>query len=173
MSQAGQRVCLVDCDLRRPRIRDLFGAKVESGLTTALLDPGKLDEAIIETSVPNLSVLPAGPTPPNPADIMLSESFAHLLEALKGRFDRLVIDSPPVCLVTDAVVTSTRVDAVVFVVRAGKTRKDGAKRALRALRDVGATLPGFVLNGASSNGESYKYSYYHPRKEPDDASPAS
>jgi polysaccharide biosynthesis transport protein len=172
MSQAGQRVCLVDCDLRRPRIHDLFGGKVDRGLTTALLDPSKLDETIIDTTVPNLWVLPAGPTPPNPADIMLSEAFGRLLDSLKGRFDRLVIDSPPVCLVTDAVVASTRVDAVVFVVRAGKTRKEGAKRALRALRDVGATLPGFVLNGSVSRGENYEYSYYRPHPHSETPPPA-
>jgi capsular exopolysaccharide synthesis family protein len=169
MSQAGQRVCLVDCDLRRPRIHSVFGAKPDHGLTTALLDPSEIDKAVIETQVPNLSVLPAGPLPPNPADIMLSEAFARLLETLKSRFDRLVLDTPPVCLVTDAVVASTRVDAVVFVVRAGKTRKEGAKRALRTLRDVGATLPGFVLNAAASRGESYEYSYYRPYHSNEDA----
>jgi capsular exopolysaccharide synthesis family protein len=122
----------------------------------------QLDEVIIETDVPNLSVLPAGPTPPNPADIMHSEAFARLIDELKSRFDRLIIDSPPVCLVTDAVVAAKRVDATILVVRAGQTRKDAARRAVRSLRDVGVTVPGFVLNGLVADGKSYQYSYYRP-----------
>jgi polysaccharide biosynthesis transport protein len=160
MSQANQRVCLIDCDLRRPRVHSVFGHRSEFGVTTALLDPSRLDEALVKTEVPNLYMLPAGPLPPNPADLMHSEAFARLLETLQGRFDRLVIDSPPVCLVTDAVVVSTRVDATLLVVRARKTRREAARRALRSLRDVGAALPGFVLNGVVPSGAQYQYSYY-------------
>lgn len=160
MSQANQRVCLMDCDLRRPRVHSVFSHRSEFGVTTALLDPSRLDEALVKTEVPNLSILPAGPLPPNPADLMHSEAFARLLETLQGRFDRLVIDSPPVCLVTDAVVVSTRVDATILVVRARKTRREAARRALRALRDVGAPLPGFVLNAVVPSGAQYQYSYY-------------
>jgi capsular exopolysaccharide synthesis family protein len=160
MGQAGQRVCLVDCDLRRPRIHTLFNRPLTHGLTTALIEPERLEENIFETGIPNLWVLPAGPTPPNPADIMHSDAFGRLLERLKNTYDRVVLDSPPVCLVTDAVVASTRVDASILVLRTQKTRRDSARRALRALRDVGATLPGFVLNAVVPSGERYQYSYY-------------
>jgi polysaccharide biosynthesis transport protein len=160
MSQTGQRVCLVDCDLRRPRVHTLFDCPAGRGLTTALLDMENLDSHITATPAPNLWILPAGPTPPNPADIMHSEAFARLLDGLKNRFDKLVIDSPPVCLVTDAVVASTRVDAVILVLRPHLTRREAARRALRSLADVGANLPGFVLNAVVPTGERYEYSYY-------------
>jgi len=160
MAQTGQSVCLVDCDLRRPRLHKLFGRGLDAGVTTALLDPSALDDAIAKTEVPNLSVLPSGPLPPNPADLMHSEAFSRLLGELRERFDRVVIDSPPVNLVTDPVILSTRVDATLLVLRVKRTKRDAARRALRALRDVGANCPGFVLNAASS-GEQYDYRVYY------------
>jgi capsular exopolysaccharide synthesis family protein len=160
LSQTGQRVCLVDCDLRRPRVHTIFGNINDLGVTVAMLEPERLDEAIIKSPVPDLSVLTAGPTPPNPADLMHSDALGRLLETLRQRFDRVVIDSPPVCLVTDSVVLSSRVDATVLVVRARQTKREAAQRALRALHDVGGNLPGFVLNAVVPSGESYAYSYY-------------
>jgi succinoglycan biosynthesis transport protein ExoP len=160
MSQTRQRVCLVDCDLRRPRVHTIFGRTQDIGVTVAMLEPDRLDEAITQTVVPDLWVLPAGPTPPNPADLMHSEAFGRLLETLKARFDRVVIDSPPACLVTDSVILSSRVDATILVVRTRKTRREAAQRALRALNDVGGNMPGFVLNAVVPSGESYAYSYY-------------
>jgi succinoglycan biosynthesis transport protein ExoP len=160
MAQTGQSVCLVDCDLRRPRLHKLFRRDLQHGVTTALLDPAALDEAITPTDVPNLSVLPSGPLPPNPADLMHSESFSRLLAQLRERFDRVVIDSPPVNLVTDPVILSTRVDATLLVLRVKHTKRDAARRALRALRDVAANCPGFVLNAAVA-GEQYDYRVYY------------
>ncbi|HVR18565.1 MAG TPA: polysaccharide biosynthesis tyrosine autokinase, partial [Polyangiaceae bacterium] len=165
MSQAGQRVCLVDCDLRRPRVHTVFGRTLESGVTTLLLDPSRHGEVARETMVPNLWVIPSGPTPPNPADLVSSDAFGRLLETLKGRFDRIVIDSPPVCIVTDAVVLSTRLDATVLVVRARGTRRETARQAVRSLRDVGGNIAGFVLNAISRTNQQYRYSYYHPHAE--------
>jgi len=166
MSQTGQRVCLVDCDLRRPRVHTIFGRSPDLGVTVAMLDPERLDEAITATMVPDLWVLPAGPTPPNPADLMHSEAFGRLLESLKSRFDRVVIDSPPACLVTDSVILSSRVDATLLVVRTRKTKREAAQRALRALSDVGGNLPGFILNAVVPSGESYAYSYYRSYSQP-------
>jgi capsular exopolysaccharide synthesis family protein len=160
IAQTGQRVCLVDCDLRKPRVHTLFKERNDKGVTTALLDPSQLPSLVLDTPVPNLSVLRAGPTPPNPADLMHSEAFGRLLEELRKQFDRLVIDSPPIGLVTDGVVLSTRVDATVLVVRALTTRRDAAKRAVRSLRDVGANCAGFVLNAAAAQ-ERYYYSGYY------------
>jgi succinoglycan biosynthesis transport protein ExoP len=160
IAQAGQRVCLVDCDLRKPRVHVLFKERNDKGVTGALLDPNQLRSFVTETEIPNLSILKAGPTPPNPADLMHSDAFGRLLEELRGEFDRVVIDSPPIGLVTDGVILSTRVDATVLVVRALTTRRDSAKRAVRSLRDVGANCAGFVLNAVASQ-QGYYYSGYY------------
>jgi len=160
IAQTGQSVCLVDCDLRKPRVHAVFGERNDQGVTTALLEPGQLPSLVLETQVPHLSILRAGPTPPNPADLMHSEAFGRVLNELRAQFDRVVIDSPPIGLVTDGVILSTRVDATVLVVRALATRRDAAKRAMRSLRDVGANCAGFVLNAVESN-ERYYYSGYY------------
>lgn len=160
IAQTGQSVCLVDCDLRKPRVHAVFNEQNDKGVTTALLEPEQLPSLILDTQVPNLQILRAGPTPPNPADLMHSEAFGRVLQGLRARFDRVVIDSPPIGLVTDGVILSTRVDATVLVVRALATRRDAAKRAMRALRDVGANCAGFVLNAVTAN-EPYYYSGYY------------
>jgi succinoglycan biosynthesis transport protein ExoP len=162
IAQTGQRVCLVDCDLRKPRVHTVFKERNDKGVTTALLDPSQLASLILETEIPNLSVLRAGPTPPNPADLMHSDAFGRLLQELRSQFDRVVIDSPPIGLVTDGVILSTRVDATVLVVRALTTRRDAAKRAVRSLRDVGGTCAGFVLNAVASQERYYYSGYYAP-----------
>ncbi len=155
MAQAGQRVVLVDCDMRRPRIHRIFGRSGGAGITNALLDITQLEQGLFETEVPRLSVLPCGPIPPNPAELLHSEAFSKVLDELRARFDRVVIDSPPLGPVTDGVVLSTRVDGTVFVVRAFKTRKDIARRAVRSIRNVKGTLIGGVLNGASASRNAY------------------
>lgn len=160
IAQTGQSVCLVDCDLRKPRVHAVFGESNDKGITTALLEPDQLSSLISDTQVPNLRILRAGPTPPNPADLMHSDAFGRVLQDLRSRFDRIVIDSPPIGLVTDGVILSTRVDATVLVVRALATRRDAAKRAMRSLRDVGANCAGFVLNAVTSS-ERYYYSGYY------------
>lgn len=166
IAQTGQRVCLVDCDLRKPRVHAVFRERNDQGVTTALLEPGQLPSFIVETPVPNLSILRAGPTPPNPADLMHSDAFGRVLEELRKEFDRVVIDSPPIGLVTDGVILSTRVDATVLVVRALATRRDAANRAIRSLRDVGANCAGFVLNAVSSSERYYYSGYYAPYAAP-------
>jgi polysaccharide biosynthesis transport protein len=160
MAQAGQRVVLIDCDLRKPRLHRIFGKDPKIGLTTALLDDS-IDDSIFATSVPNLSVIPAGPIPPNPAEILHSTRFKQFFEQIQGRFDRVILDSPPVVPVTDGVVLSTLVDGTILVVRAFKTTKDLARHALRSLVDVGANVAGCVLNAVNLSRTEYKYSHYY------------
>jgi polysaccharide biosynthesis transport protein len=160
MAQAGQRVVLIDCDLRRPRIHRIFGKDSKVGVTTALLQES-IDDVIFSTEVPNLSVIVAGPIPPNPAEILHSERFKRFLEKVQGKFDRVILDSPPVVPVTDGVILSTLVDGTILVVRAFKTTKDLARHALRALLDVGANVAGSVLNAVNLNRGEYKYSHYY------------
>lgn len=163
IAHAGHRTLLVDCDLRRPRIHRIFGKPSDTGLTTALLDASALDRAILPTEVANLFVLPAGPIPPNPADLMHSERFRALIRDLRGRFDRVVFDSSPVAPVTDATILSAYVDATMLVVRAFATRKEAARHALRAILDIGSKTAGVVLNAVDFSRLEYKYATYYGR----------
>jgi polysaccharide biosynthesis transport protein len=164
MAQTGKRVVLLDCDMRRPRLHQVFDTRSDAGVTTALIDASGVGAVIRPTEVPNLSVVTTGPIPPNPAELLHSEAFARLLAELRERFDLVVIDSPPVLPVTDATVLSTAVDGSVLVVRALVTRRDLARRAARALRDVGGHIVGVVLNGVDLEGDPYGYRYYYARE---------
>jgi capsular exopolysaccharide synthesis family protein len=124
-----------------------------------LVDRAALDSAVVETEVPGLSLLPSGPSCPNPAENLESNAFQSLLEALAGKFDRIVLDSPPVAPVTDAVILSTRVDASIMVIRALNTTRDTVLHARRALEDVRANLIGAVLNAADTSRADYPYYY--------------
>lgn len=160
MAQAGRRVALLDCDMRRPRLHQVFGGSRDRGITMALLDLSRLDEAALQTVVPNLHLYATGPLPPNPAEILHSEAFARFLGLLREKYDCVVIDSPPVVPVTDAAILSTAVDGTVLVTRAFHTRKDLARRAGRAISDVGGRLVGTVLNGVDVDRNDYGYYYY-------------
>jgi capsular exopolysaccharide synthesis family protein len=165
MAQAGQRVVLVDCDLRRPRIHRVFHKSSEYGVTTSLLKADGLDEAIQATEVNGLSVIPAGPLPPNPAELLHSDRFKTLLGALADRFDRVIIDSPPAAAVTDPAILSTLVDGSVLVVRAFATNKELARQGARALIDVGGKVAGVVLNAVDLDRSEYRYYHYYYKKD--------
>ena len=166
IAKAGQRVALVDCDLRRPRMHHVFKQANDRGITSALLDRSVEESIAIQTEVPNLWMVPTGPIPPNPAELLHSEAFRGVLERLAQRFDRIIIDSPPIIAVTDATVLSTLVDGVVVVVRASTTTKDLVRRALKSLRDVGSPIVGVVLNAANVEEDSYSAYKYYSYREP-------
>lgn len=162
MAQAGQRVIFVDCDLRRPRLEKIFPSPHDGprpSLSESLLDPTSLDGARLESTIENLSVLPAGPTPPNPTELLHSEAFTRLLDRLSKEYDLVLIDSPPL-IVTDAAILSKSVDGTILVVRALRTHKKAAVGALRAIRDVGGNVVGAVLNAASSRSSYSGYGGY-------------
>ncbi|WP_437894989.1 GumC family protein [Sorangium sp. So ce124] len=167
MAQAGQRVVLIDCDLRRPRLHTIFDKGPELGVTSALLDDSVVDdESALRTEVENLYVIPAGPIPPNPAELLHSDRFRALLRKLQGRFDRVIIDSPPIGAVTDGAVLSTLVDGTLLVVRASATTRDFARHGIRAVLDVGGKTVGVVLNAADLNRREYgTYRYYGDKKD--------
>jgi capsular exopolysaccharide synthesis family protein len=160
-AQGGQRVLLVDTDLRRPRLHTVFGLGREVGLTSVLLDESRLGEAVRPTEVPNLSVLPCGPIPPNPAELLHTERFRSVVAELCRRFDRIIFDSPPVAAVTDAQILASEVDGVILIGKAGKTSRDALSRARRQLVDVGARIVGALLNSVDLTDRSgYYYDYY-------------
>jgi polysaccharide biosynthesis transport protein len=170
MAQSGQRVLLIDTDMRRPRLHASTGVPRQTGLSNLILGDHDYDEVIKTTDIPNLWVLPCGPTPPNPAELLMTKRFEAVLRELEARFDLVILDSPPLQPVTDAVVLAKEVDGVILVVRAGKTQREEIKRSARQLRSVGGSIIGVVLNefDAVSKG-GYYYNYYGYREEPEKA----
>lgn len=161
-AQAGQRVLLVDADLRRPTVHKLFGLqRAWSGLTTLLAAGSRLEDMVHEVEVPNLHVLPSGPVPPNPAEILGSVRMGEFLEEARAAYDLVVLDSPPVLAVTDPCVLARRVDGVALVTRVGKVGHPQAQRAKVALEAVHARLLGVILDGITLNDASNGYSYYY------------
>ena len=160
MAQAGQRVLIIDSDMRRPRLHKAAGVARKVGLSNLILGDVKIEDAVIETEVPNLSILPCGPTPPNPAELLMSDRFKNVLEGLKDRYDKLIFDSPPILAVTDGLMLSKLVDGTILVVRSGSTIKEQAFSSAKQLRDVDSNLTGVVLNHIDLDDRSYGY-YYH------------
>jgi polysaccharide biosynthesis transport protein len=160
LAQAGQRVCIIDCDLRRPRLHRIFHRQGDGGLTDVLVGESTIDQVAKPTGIPNLWCIPAGPLPPNPADLLQSTRFKHFMQEVGEHFDRVVIDSAPLVAVTDPAVVSTLVDGTIFVVRAFKTTVHLAGQGLRSLRDVDSPVIGAVLNSVDLNRHEYSY-YYH------------
>jgi capsular exopolysaccharide synthesis family protein len=166
MAQAGKRVILVDTDLRRPSLAKLFSLDAARGFTTVLLnreDRGRaLDEVLQPTMVPQLRVLTSGPLPPNPAELLASESMIALLRDLEARADLVIFDSPPLGPLTDAVVLSARVSGTLLVVRASSTRRTLVTNSINMVRKVNGTVLGTVLNMVHLKGISnYSYYYYY------------
>ncbi|MEI6179795.1 MAG: CpsD/CapB family tyrosine-protein kinase [Chloroflexales bacterium] len=156
MAQAEQRVLLVDCDLRRPSLQQLFALPNEEGLTTALLAQADAPLPLQASGVPGLRVLTSGPLPPRPADLLGSRRMGLLVERLRAEADLVLFDTSPVGVVADAVALAPRVDGVLLVLLAGHTRRDRAREARRLLEQVQANLVGVVLNGAKlERGYSY------------------
>ena len=145
-AQAGRKVVLVDADLRRPTLHQVFGLDNEAGLTTAMMDEAAIASPPLQaTGVEGLSVLPSGPLPPNPADLMGSRRMEEVIAALAEQADQVFLDTPPVVAVTDAAVLATKVDGVLLVISAGKTRRENARTAVQRLEQINARLVGTVL----------------------------
>jgi tyrosine-protein kinase Etk/Wzc len=164
MANSGLRTLLVDCDLRRPIAHANFGLPKEPGLVNALIGDVAIEEAIRPSGVQNLDVLSSGSIPPNPSELLGSRRMTDLLARLREEYDLVLIDSPPVGVVTDGVVLSTKVDATVTVVRAHRTRMEFLERTNEEISRVGGPLLGIVLNefdASQSYGSSYKYYKYY------------
>lgn len=145
-AQAGRRVVLVDADLRRPTLHEIFGLDNETGLTTAMMDETILAAPPVkDTAIEGLSVLTSGPLPPNPAELMGSRRMEALIAVLIEQADQVFFDTPPVVAVTDAAVLATKVDGVLLVISAGQTRREYARTAVQRLQQINARLVGTVL----------------------------
>jgi len=165
LAQKGTRVLLVDADLRRPSIHKALGLGPRSGLSNVLTGGISLPDAILRSSVmPNLFVLPAGTPPPNPAELLASSQMVEVLAELRQHYDHIVLDTPPTLSVTDAVVLSTRADAVVLVIRCGQTTKPALRRSREILAQVNARVAGVLLNAVNLDSPDYYYYYEYQGK---------
>ncbi len=174
MAQSGQRVLLIDTDMRRPRLHESTGVPRQSGLSNLILGDKSYEDVIKTTEIPNLFVLPCGPLPPNPAELLMTNRFKAVLAELATRFDRVILDSPPVQAVTDAVVLSKLVDGVILVVRADKTLREDVKRSSRQIHDVGGSIFGVIVNEVNTSDRSYySYGYNYGYGQDSKADPAA
>jgi len=167
VAYAGQRVLLVDGDLRRPRVHQVFGVEQEPGLSNALVGDAKASDAVRRTDVAGLCVLTAGRVPPNAAELLGSRRFKELLASIRGQFDWVVIDSPPVMAVTDPNILASLSDSVVFVIGAEMTGYQIARRAVEQLERARAVFAGGVLNRVQIQRHSYYYSHHYRREYAD------
>jgi polysaccharide biosynthesis transport protein len=164
LAQSGQRVLLIDADLRKPKAHAIFAIPQEPGLSNLLVGQAKASETVRKTTVPGLWILPAGRTPPNPAELVGSARFTEFVASLKDHFDWVLIDSPPVMAVTDAALIAHNVSGVLFVVGADMTSHHAAQRAIAQLEQVQAKFVGAVLNRVDLDGSPYYYSHYYRRE---------
>lgn len=149
MAQGERRTILVDADLRRPGLHDIFGVANDQGLTSMIVEETTMDDPpLLDVGVGNLWLMPSGPTPPNPADILGSRRMEQAIAALKARADIVLFGAPPIVAVTDATVLGTKVDGVLLVVSAGRTRREHAQQAKEHLERVHVRIVGAVLNNA-------------------------
>ncbi|WP_327324962.1 polysaccharide biosynthesis tyrosine autokinase [Streptomyces sp. NBC_01210] len=165
LAEEGARVCLIDCDLRRPSIAPALGLVRDAGLTTALVGQAELHQVL--QSAGSFSVLTSGVIPPNPTQLLGSTQFASLLHSLAEQFDHVVVDTPPVLPFADTAAMAPSIDGYLLVARAGRTSRSQVVDALRILERVNVPVLGAVMNGAPARGEgdAYGYAYkYRPKQ---------
>jgi len=158
--QDGKRVLIVDCDLRRPTQHKIFWVPNDEGITTYIATNTDSKSLIKTTVVPGLDLLPTGPIPPNPSEMVGSKKVRILLASLAAEYGTVLIDSPPLVPVTDAAILSAQVDGVLLVIGSGSVDKNMAKFAKESLANVQAKIIGTVLNKVTSVDKGYYYRYY-------------
>lgn len=173
MAQAGKNVLIVDADLRRPKQHQVFNVSKNMGLTNLIIDynPNDSETATLtlfkkfiqkpQSVKSGLHILPSGPIPPNPSELLGSSKMRSLLRKLSSQFDMVILDSPPALAVTDAVLMSPQTDGVLIVLDAGRTKKAQLAQVNELLQEVGAKVIGAVLNRLSPRGDGYYYYYYY------------
>jgi capsular exopolysaccharide synthesis family protein len=177
LTQAGHRVALIECDLRRPLIADRLELDAAVGTTSVLIGKIKVEDAMQRYADTTLDVMVSGHLPPNPSELLQSQAMETLLLDLRTRYDIVILDAPPLLPVTDAALLATRADGAVVVVSHGRTTRDQLSTAIERLESVDANTLGLVMNltPIKKSGGSYGYGYgygYAPREEPKEASPA-
>jgi polysaccharide biosynthesis transport protein len=170
MAQGGKRVLVVDANFRQPAIAGMFPSASAAGLSSALVGQASWRDVVSPTEMPNMSVIAAGPLPPNPADLLGSEQMRQLLAEMSAEYDQVLIDGSPIMVVSDSVVLSTIVDGVIMVVRAGSNSVGIVQRSAEQLARVGAHVTGVILQGVRSTAGGYLrknyQTYYDYQQKP-------
>jgi len=161
MANAGDRVLLIDADMRKPRIHKTFGVDNTHGLSNVLVGSERVDTVVKPTKVPHLSIIPCGPIPPNPSELLHSKKMTDLLGELSGKFDRIIFDAPPISAVTDSVILGAISDGVVLVIQSGKTPREACAYARQKVLDAHGKFLGVILNNVALHKDAYYYYYYY------------
>lgn len=155
----GQKVLLVDADLRKPTIHRIMEVSNRKGLTTLITKKSSVKEAISSTKINNLHVLSSGPIPPNPSELLGSKMMKDVIESLSEKYDLILFDTPPVLAVTDAQVLGNRCDGVILVISSGETEKKNLVKAKELLDRAQVKVIGTIINGADEKSANYNYYY--------------
>jgi capsular exopolysaccharide synthesis family protein len=158
LAQADKRTLVVDCDFRKPIMHKLFGLRNVSGIVNVLVGERRLQE-VWQEPLAGLKVITTGSLPPNPSELLSSQRFAELLDSVRQDFDYVLIDTPPVAVVSDPTIIASQGDGVLLVIDAQNTRKGAVRQAMRSLEAVGANVLGTVMNNVKASKQGY-YSYY-------------
>jgi capsular exopolysaccharide synthesis family protein len=167
LAQTGAKVLVIDADMRRPRLHSVFGVSNAEGLSSILSSDLEEQEILNIVQYDNdskLNLLPSGPIPPNPAELIGSEQMANLLKTMQANFTHVVVDSPPIASFTDGVLIASMVDGVILVVHSGKSSRQVVRRSRQLLMDIGVKIFGVVLNNVNLRSQDnyyYYQSYYH------------
>lgn len=164
LGQTKQRVLIIDCDLRRPKLARLLNCSAPAGVSNVLVNPSFLDVALIHNEEHGIDTILAGDIPPNPSELLASARMEKLLAELRRIYDYIILDTPPVAVVTDAAVLAPLSDGVLFVVRANQTERAAVVYAMEQLEYSEAKVLGFVLNGINSRDSVNSYGKYRYRK---------
>jgi capsular exopolysaccharide synthesis family protein len=165
LAQGGSKTLLIDADLRKSVQHRVFGLKNSKGLSSAISKMADIEQCISKNVMENLDVMPAGPIPPNPSELLASESMTEILEKLSERYDMVIIDTPPVNVVTDSMELAKNVSGTIMVVRYGDTTTDDVDEAMKKIEFFKMNMLGFILNGVKTKHSGkyyskYKYKYY-------------
>ncbi|MGJ9383966.1 CpsD/CapB family tyrosine-protein kinase [Salipaludibacillus sp. CF4.18] len=159
LAQQHNKVLLVDSDLRKPTVHFTFALPNQVGLTNVVTQQAAFDDVVVNTSIPRLDVLPSGPVPPNPSELLGSRAMKEFVNQVAKNYDYILFDAPPVNAVTDPQVLSRLVDGAILVIRSGQTEEEMAKRAVESLKKVDANILGVVLNDREMENAQYYYYY--------------
>ncbi|REK69269.1 CpsD/CapB family tyrosine-protein kinase [Paenibacillus paeoniae] len=164
-AQSERKVVLIDADLRKPTAHHTFSISNRFGLSSVLSQQCSLEEATQHSNVPGMDIITAGAIPPNPAEMLNSKRMSAVIDALRQKYDVILIDTPPLLAVTDAQIVATKSDGVVLVVDQGRVKREIGKKAVQNLQSVNARILGVVLNNVKRRAKEEAYYYYYGTDE--------